>query len=147
MTDSYQIKQAKFDGFFKTVKKNYIYTILFFILIIGLVVGLQYAQKRLEFSESKMILGWFAFIIIANVIITYTNLTMNRQIKTQVGMQGPRGYEGPHGEQGVFNSCVECGTKNVIFEQIYAEPGIAEPILPEKIDTRSIAEKRATGDY
>ena len=147
MTDSYQIKQAKFEGFFKTVRKNYLYTILFFILIIGLVIGLQYAQKKLEFNESKMILGWFAFIIIANLIITYTNLIMYRQIKSKVGIQGPKGYDGPHGEQGTFDSCAQCGTKDVIFEQIYAEQGIAEPILPEKIDTRSIAEKRATDDY
>jgi hypothetical protein len=147
MTDSYQIKQAKFEGFFKTIRKNYLYTILFFILIIGLVIGLQYAQKKLEFNESKMILGWFAFIIIANLIITYTNLIMYKQIKTTVGIQGPKGYDGPHGDQGAFDSCAQCGTKDVIFEQIYAEPGIAEPILPEKIDTRSVAEKRETGDY
>ncbi len=147
MTDSYQIKQAKFEGFFKTVQKNYLYTILFVIVIIVLVVCLQYAQKRLEFNESKMILGWFAFIIIANIIITYTNLIMYKQIKTKIGLPGPKGYDGPHGEQGSFDSCAQCGIKTPIFEQIYAEPGIAEPILPEKIDDRSIAEKKATNDY
>ena len=147
MTDSYEIKQAKFDSFFLTIRKKYWHSILFIITIIGLIFGLQYAQKKLAFNESKMILGWFAFIIIANVIITYVNLIMYQQIKNKIGIQGPKGYQGPHGDQGVFDSCAQCGNKEVIFDQIYAEPGIAEPVLPERIDTRTVKEKRATGDY
>jgi hypothetical protein len=131
-------KEIEYYGFLKTIGSNYGYTILFFFIIIGLIFVLQYAQKKLNFPESKMIVNWFGFIIIINVLITYGTIMMYQQVKNQKGYIGAKGVQGPIGEQGYNEFCDQCAKEIKIVQPLFAEPKIKQPILPEVINTDSV---------
>jgi hypothetical protein len=126
-------KQAKFNGFIQTIFNRYWQTFIFIIIICILIIGLQYVQKKLQFSESKMIINWFGFLIIINVIITYTTIIIYQQVKTQIGIPGAPGVQGPIGASGDDDSCNQCNKKSPTFEQVQQEPPIKQPLLPDKI--------------
>jgi hypothetical protein len=126
-------KEVQYYGFIQTVTHNYWQTIIFIIIIIGLIFVIQYAQKRLNFPESKMIINWFGFIIIMNVLITYGTIMMYKQVKNQQGYSGAKGVQGPMGDQGRSEYCDQCTAPIKTVEQLYAEPKIKQPILPETI--------------
>lgn len=126
-------KKNEFNGFMYTIFNKY-WQLLIFIIIIGvLIFGLQYVQKRLQFSESKMIINWFGFLIIINVIITYTTIIIYQQVKEQPGLPGAPGVQGPSGEQGYSDYCETCNKKIQTFEQEPVIEPIKQPILPDKI--------------
>jgi hypothetical protein len=126
-------KQNQFNGFFYTVFNKYWQTLIFFVIIVVLIVGLQYVQKRLQFSESKMIINWFGILIIVNVIITYTTIIIYQQVKDQSGLPGAPGVQGPTGEQGYSDYCATCNKEVQTFKQKPEEAPIKQPILPDKI--------------
>ncbi len=126
-------KQNQFNGFFYTVFNKYWQTLIFGIIIIILIVGLQYVQKRLQFSESKMIINWFGILIIVNVIITYTTIIIYQQVKEQPGVPGAPGVQGPTGDQGYSDYCGTCNTAVQTFKQKPEEAPIKQPLLPDKI--------------
>lgn len=128
-------KEVEYYGFFKTISSNYRYTILFLIIIAALIFLIQYAQKKLNFPESKMIVNWFGFIIVINVIITYGTIMMYKQVKNQTGYVGAKGVQGPIGDQGISEYCDQCASEIKTVQPIYAEPKIKQPILPENINT------------
>jgi hypothetical protein len=126
-------KKENFYGFFKTIADNYSQTIVFIIIIIGILVGLKYAQTKLDFPNSKMILNWFGIIVICNLFITYSILMTYQQVKNQRGFQGSAGYQGPIGSQGYIDYCTSCDKKIDTFEQVYEDTLKPQPLLPEKI--------------
>jgi hypothetical protein len=128
-------KENEYYGFLQTISSNYGYTLLFLFIIIGLIFLLQYAQKRLNFPESKMIINWFGFIIVMNVIITYGTIMMYKQVKNQKGYVGTKGVQGPIGEQGYSDFCDQCAKEIKTVQPIFAEEKIRQPILPEEINT------------
>jgi hypothetical protein len=132
-------KQAKFNGFFETIFNKYWQTFFFIITICILIIGLQYIQKKLQFSESKMIINWFGFLIIINVILTYTTIIIYQQVQSQPGIPGAPGVQGPIGASGDDDSCNECNKKPKIFEQVYLEKEklVKQPLLPDKIIVKS----------
>lgn len=131
-------KEIEYYGFLQTITRNYGYTILFIFIIVGLVFLIQYAQKKLNFPESKMIVNWFGFIIVINVIITYGTIMMYKQVKNQKGYVGINGVQGPTGDQGMSEYCDQCATEIKTVQPIYAEPKIKQPILPETINVEPI---------
>jgi hypothetical protein len=128
-------KEIEYYGFLKTIASNYGYTILFLIIIVGLIFLIQYAQKKLNFPESKMIVNWFGFIIVINVIITYGTIMMYKQVKNQKGYIGSKGVHGPIGDQGSSEYCDQCASEIKTVQPIFAESKIKQPLLPETINT------------
>jgi len=128
-------KEIEYYGFLKTLGSNYGYTILFLIIIASLIFLIQYAQKKLNFPESKMIVNWFGFIIVVNVMITYGTIMMYKQVKNQKGYIGSKGVQGAIGDQGRSEYCEQCATEIKTVQPIYAEPKIKQPLLPETINT------------
>ncbi len=128
-------KEIQYYGFLQTIASNYGYTILFIIIIGALIFLIQYAQKKLNFPESKMIVNWFGFIIVINVIITYGTIMMYKQVKNQKGYVGSKGVQGPNGDQGSNEYCTQCAEEIKTVQPIYAEPKIKQPLLPETINT------------
>jgi hypothetical protein len=126
-------KQNQFNGFFATIFNKYWQTLIFIIIVTVLIFGLQYIQKKLQFSESKMIINWFGILIIINVILTYTTIIIYQQVKEQPGIPGPAGVQGPTGDQGYSDYCATCQSKQQTFKQVPEEKYIKQPILPEKI--------------
>ncbi len=126
-------KEVEYYGFMKTLTNNYGYTFLFVFLIIGLIFLIKYAQKRLNFPESKMIINWFGFIIIINVIITYGTIMMYKQVKNQKGYVGIKGVQGPVGDQGMNVYCSQCAEEVKTVQPLYGGPKIKSPFLPETI--------------
>ena len=126
-------KQNQFNGFFYTIFNKYWQTLIFFVIITILIVGLQYVQKRLQFSESKMIINWFGILIIVNVIITYTTIIIYQQVKEQPGILGAPGVQGPTGDQGYSDYCATCNSPVQTFNQKPEEAPIKQPLLPDKI--------------
>ena len=126
-------KKNKFYGFFQTVIINYWQTILFIFLIVILLVTLKYAQDRLDFPESKMVLNWFGLIVIGNLLITYFILIIYQQVKNQPGFVGSSGYQGPIGNQGYSDYCEVCKEKLDIMEHEYEVVAPPQPLMPEKI--------------
>ena len=131
-------KKEKFYSFFQAVANNYWQTIVFIIIIVMLLLLLKYAQNKLDFPNSKMILNWFAMIVIFNLFITYSILMMYKQVKNQKGYIGIKGVQGPVGEQGISEYCDQCATEIKTVQPLYAEPKIKQPILPEVINTEPI---------
>lgn len=127
------VKKERFYSFFQAIANNYWQTIIFIIIIVMLLLLLKYAQNKLDFPNSKMILNWFAMIVIFNLFITYSILMMYKQVKNQTGFQGAKGYQGPIGAQGYVDYCTGCTKKIDTFEQVYEETTKPQPILPEKI--------------
>jgi hypothetical protein len=126
-------KQNQFNGFFYTIFNKYWQTLIFIIIVSVLIFGLQYVQKKLQFSESKMIINWFGILIIVNVILTYTTIIIYQQVQEQPGMPGAPGVQGPTGDRGYSDYCASCQTKEQTFKQVPDENYIKQPILPEKI--------------
>jgi hypothetical protein len=126
-------KEVQYYSFMQTITSSYGYTIFFILLIIGLIFLIQYAQKRLNFPESKMIVNWFGFIIIINVLITYGTIMMYKQVKNQKGYVGVKGVQGPVGDQGMSEYCDQCTAPIKTVEQVYAGPKVKQPILPDTI--------------
>jgi hypothetical protein len=126
-------KQNQFNGFFYTIFNKYWQTLMFFIIVTVLIIGLQYVQKKLQFSESKMIINWFGILIILNVIITYTTIIIYQQVKEQQGAPGAPGVQGPIGDQGYSDYCAVCKTIPQTFKQVQEEQPIKQPLLPDKI--------------
>ena len=128
-------KKEKFYGFFQAIMDNYGQTIIFVIIIIVILISLKYAQTKLDFPNSKMILNWFGIIVICNLFITYSILMTYQQVKNQPGFQGAPGYQGPIGSQGYVDYCAECNKKidTDTFEQVYEDTLKPQPLLPEKI--------------
>ncbi len=140
-TDSETIKienkEAQFNGFLQTMFNRYWQTFFFIVIICILVIGLQYIQKKLQFHESKIIINWFGFLIIINVIITYTTIIIYQQVKTQPGIPGAPGVQGPVGSTGEDDTCNECSEKPQVFQQVYTEEPVNQPLLPDKIIVKS----------
>ena len=133
ITDNIIHKQNQFNGFIYTIFNKYWQTLIFIVIIGVLIFGLQYVQKRLQFSESKMIINWFGFLIIINVIITYTTIIIYQQVKEQPGLPGAPGVQGPTGDQGYSEYCTNCDLKMQTFNKVPIEEPIKQPILPDKI--------------
>ncbi len=126
-------KEIQYYGFLQTIASNYGYTILFIIIIGALIFLIQYAQKKLNFPESKMIVNWFGFIIVINVIITYGTIMMYKQVKNQKGYVGIKGVQGPVGDQGMNVYCSQCAEEVKTVQPLYGGPKIKSPFLPETI--------------
>lgn len=130
-------KEAQFNGFLQMIFNKYWQTFFFLLIVCILIIGLQYVQKRLQFHESKMIINWFGILIIVNVIITYTTIIIYQQVKEQPGIPGAPGVQGPVGYNGEDDTCNECNKKPKVFEQVYSEEPINQPLLPDKIVVKS----------
>jgi hypothetical protein len=135
------LNQPKFYGFFQAITDNYLYSLFFIFLVIMLIITLKYAESNLDFPESKMILRWFAIIVMGNLLITYVVLMMYNQVKNQKGLLGGPGFQGPIGNQGKTDYCATCEKKLDVMEQEYEVLAPPQPLLPEKIIIEPIKDK------
>lgn len=132
------INQPKFYGFFETIIENYWNSLLFIFLVVMLLLTLKYAENNLNFPESKMILRWFAIVVMGNLLITFVVLMMYNQVKNQKGLVGAPGFQGPIGNQGQTDYCATCEKKLDIMEQEREVVAPPQPLLPEKIVVETV---------
>jgi hypothetical protein len=131
-----QDNTSDLQGFFATVAKYHYQTILFCVAIIIFIIILREANSRLLFPESRSLLNWFGFLVIANLMITYLIMITYRQVKNQQGLSGPSGYQGAFGDQGYSQNCGVCETDVRTMELPFEEPVIKQPVLDEKLDLK-----------
>lgn len=131
-----QYTRQDISGFFSTVAKYHWQTILFLIVIVVFVIILREANRRLLFPETKSLLNWFGFLVLANLMITYLIMITYRQVKNQPGLPGPDGYQGQFGDQGYSQNCGVCETEINTMTLSFEEPTIKQPVLPEKLDLK-----------
>jgi len=131
----------RFYGFFQTIFTYYWQTIIFFMLLVIILLLLKYAHNNLNFPESKMIINWFAIIVIGNLLITYSIIMIYQQVKNQPGYEGPSGLQGPLGSQGGSDVCSYCNKKEEGMEPVNELVAPPQPVLPgEVIATPSVRE-------
>jgi hypothetical protein len=127
------IREEQFIGFFETILNNYKEAIIFVVIIILILLLMWYANSKLDFEESKMILNWFGIIVVINVILTYTILIISNQIKNQKGISGAKGYSGLMGKSGGNSYCSVCDKEVEQVGFIEKEKPIKMPLLPAEI--------------
>ena len=128
-----KIKQSNFYAFSTSLILNYWATFIFILIIILLLVVLKYAQDKLDFPQSKMILNWFAIVVVGNLIITYTIIMIYQSVKNQQGFEGPQGYQGPIGDYGNSDYCNQCNKKLDVMEPDYELVAPPQPLMPNEI--------------
>jgi hypothetical protein len=126
-------KQSNFYAFTSSLLINYWATFLFILIIILLLVILKYAQDKLDFPESKLILNWFGIVVIGNLFVTYSIIMTYQSVKNQQGFVGPSGYQGPIGDFGESDYCNQCKEKLDIMEPDYEMVSPPQPLMPNEI--------------
>ncbi len=127
------VKQSNFYAFTSSLLINYWATFLFILIIILLLVILKYAQDKLDFPESKLILNWFGIVVIGNLFVTYSIIMTYQSVKNQQGFVGPSGYQGPIGDFGESDYCNQCKEKLDIMEPDYEMVSPPQPLMPNEI--------------
>jgi uncharacterized membrane protein (DUF485 family) len=126
-------KQNQFYSYSGSFIKKYWIGLIFLLLIILLLVILKYAQDKLNFPESKMVLNWFGIIVVCNLMITYAIIMIYQKVKNEQGFVGAPGYQGPVGDTGKSDFCGVCKEKQNIMEPDYELVAPPQPILPAEI--------------
>ena len=122
--------------FFSTIRKYHWQSVLFCLGIFFLIIVLRRANSLLKFPETRSILNWFGFLVLANLLITYLIMISYRQVKNQKGIAGPQGHKGPSGKKGFTQNCGICQKEVHTMEMPFDDVAIKQPVLPEKLDLK-----------
>jgi len=123
-------------SFFGTVAKYHWQSIMFVLVLFAFTLVLRQAHQKLNFPETKGILNWFGFIVLANLLITYIIMITYRHVKSQRGLEGPGGYQGPIGDKGHTQNCGICNEEIKTMEQPFNDVAIRQPVLPAKLNLK-----------
>ncbi len=126
-------KQNQFYSYSGSFIKKYWLGFIFLLLIILLLIIVKYAQDKLNFPESKLVLNWFAIIVVCNLMITYAIIMIYQKVKNDQGFVGAPGYQGPVGDTGKSDFCGVCKAKENIMEPDYELVSPPQPVLPSEI--------------
>jgi hypothetical protein len=134
-------KQNQFYSYTGSFIANNWMAFIFLLLIILLLVVVKYAQDKLNFPESKLVLNWFAIIVVGNLMMTYSIIMIYQKVKNQQGFEGSPGYQGPIGDTGKSDFCGFCKPKENIMEPDYELVAPPQPVLPADIIVQATKEK------